>query len=192
MNRVMLVLSAGASRRMGRPKALLIWKGKTLLEHAVERAQDAGFLPLVVLGDSANELRLAMSEDVARVVNSEWEQGIGGSISCGVRYALQELAPGLVGVSLVDQPLITSQHLRSLYEECTEAVDCVATGYPNSVGVPAVFGPLVFERLSKLSGEIGAKRLLDGSEFRVKHIAFSDTLDIDDPLIWEDFLEKHG
>lgn len=191
MNRIMLVLSAGASSRMGEPKGLLVWKGRTLLEHALTRAEDAGFVPIAVLGFRAEELKGSIRGHES-IHHLDWAQGIGSSIGCGVRHALREHQPDAIGVSLVDQPLVTPEHLRALGDGLSQDVECVATDYPGGAGVPAVFGLAAMEHLLLLNGQTGAKPILNGDLFRVKRIAFSDTLDIDEPAAWKKFLETYG
>ena len=105
-----VVLAAGESRRMGAPKMLLPWGGRTVLGAVVEALLGAPVEQVaVVLGHRAAEIRQAVPLDpkVAVCVNERYPEGMLTSIQCGVR-ALGEGAGPLL-VCLGDQPLITPE-----------------------------------------------------------------------------------
>src|SRR4029077_2148005 len=111
-----VILSGGASQRMGSPKALLPYRGKTFLEHLLEvsshpRIRDRR----VVLGTHADVIRAAIPlRDSEVVLNDEWEKGQLSSIHA----ALRSLPSGLDGmiVFLVDHPLISSALVENLVD----------------------------------------------------------------------------
>lgn len=161
-----LVLAAGASRRLGQPKQLLMYGGETLLERAIRLASEAGAHPvLTVLG--ANYEKICASVDLTRtsvpVVNDQWEEGMATSIHAGLK-ALDDVAPLAAGVLVLtcDQPRLSSEHLRALMDAFVTraATAIVASTYAGVVGIPAVFPRIAFSALHALRGDKGARTLL--------------------------------
>lgn len=160
-----IILAAGASRRLGRPKQLVTYGGETLLARAIRLAHEAGALPvLVVLGAEYEAIHAAIEWSFARAVrNTDWEQGIASSIHAGLR-ASEEFAPDAAGAMMLacDQPRLTAEHLRALiglFEDRGEAA-IVASMYAGVHGVPAIFPRAAFAELRALSGDKGARALL--------------------------------
>jgi CTP:molybdopterin cytidylyltransferase MocA len=157
-----ILLAAGASRRLGQPKQMLMQGGETLLRRAIRLAREAGAAPvLVVLGAHAVVIRASIDQDRATVViNEDWEQGIASSIHAGLR-ALDGNVPGALIMSC-DQHRLTAEHLRGLIEnfiaQNTSAI--VASEYAGIQGVPAVFPRSAFPELLALAGDKGARALL--------------------------------
>ncbi len=159
-----LILAAGASRRMGRPKQLLAWSDTTLLGNAIENAKASNAHEvIVVVGAKAEFIRReATKHYVPTVQNDDWEQGMGSSIICGLSYLLQQrTAYTGVLILLADQPLIDTAYLNKMmqcFQDGTRGI--VATKYNEKAGVPALFGNSYFEPLQLLNQEYGAKTLL--------------------------------
>jgi molybdenum cofactor cytidylyltransferase len=147
-----VVLAAGASTRLGRPKQMVLIEGETLVERAVRLAIEAGLSPVIlVAADEA--LKVAGAETV---LNEEASEGMASSIRCGVN-AVQ----GCDGVVLMacDQPALSVQHLQALIAEPAEIA---GSAYAGRVGVPAYFPNSSFEALLALEGDAGARELLRG------------------------------
>ncbi len=160
-----VILAAGASRRLGRPKQLVAYGGETLLERAIRVAHEAGAAPVfVVLGAQYETIHAAIDWSYVRAVrNVNWEQGIASSIHTGLS-AVDKFAPRAAGAMILtcDQPKLSAEHLRSLialFEEHGEAA-IAASAYAGVRGVPAVFPRAAFEGLRALSGDKGARALL--------------------------------
>lgn len=156
-----VVLAAGASQRMGRPKQLLKWRQRFLLEHSLASA--CALLPgrvVVVLGAHAATVTAALDlEKVTPVYNRDWQEGIASSIRTGID-ALPQTADAAL-LLLGDQPLIGPEQLRALLDAWqNEPGRIVASHYDDTVGVPAMFPAGYFEALLKLTGDRGAKQLL--------------------------------
>ncbi|MBC7899737.1 MAG: nucleotidyltransferase family protein [Saprospiraceae bacterium] len=138
-----LVLAAGASLRLGSPKQLLIYDGKTLLRRSVETAINAGFKPvIVVLGSEIERSRSEISGlDVKIHINEDWESGMSSSIKAGLEHLLK-IEPEIDGVliTLCDQPKVSSEHLNLFVEkfEVTKA-SIIAAQYEGVAGVTALF-----------------------------------------------------
>src|SRR5512140_2464448 len=159
-----IVLAAGASTRMGRPKQLLPFKGTTLLGHAAGTALAARIGPvLVVLGDQAGVMRDALAGlEVDTVVNHEWAEGMSTSVRAGVAAAERKW-PGMRALVLMtcDQPLVPPALLRELAESViTSTKRIAACAYGGSAGVPAAFQRRLFPDLLKLTGDRGARVLI--------------------------------
>ncbi|QHJ06883.1 nucleotidyltransferase family protein [Hymenobacter busanensis] len=180
-----MLLAAGASTRMGQPKQLLPYQGRTLLRRAAETALAAGCQPVVIVTGAlhAELVKEVAGLPVQLVHNAVWEAGMGTSIGVGVK-AVEDAAPeaAAVLVLLSDQPLITPELLRQLMTAWQQSGLPVATGYADSVGVPAVFGRPVWPQLLALPAAAGAKPLLQrlGDELGVVSFAPAAT-DVDTP-----------
>jgi molybdenum cofactor cytidylyltransferase len=151
-----IILAAGGSERLGRPKQLVRWRGCTLIEHAVNVAEpvsDAGVI--VVAGAAETEVRSALAKSSAEVVsNTSWQRGMSGSLDVGIEAL--PVCDGML-VMLCDQPLITTEDLNQLLDVWhNHPTVPVASAYNNVIGVPAVFPQDLLEGLSKLTGDRGA------------------------------------
>ncbi|WP_257030865.1 nucleotidyltransferase family protein [Tunturiibacter empetritectus] len=166
-----VILAAGASRRLGEPKQLVMVGAEILLERSVRVAHEAGFSPvIVVLGASAESIEAVCAlRDAEVLINDNWSEGMGASVRVGVG-ALRDV-DGCV-LTTCDMPAVTAAHLRSL------VVSGEVTGsmYAGRRGVPAYFPATSFEDLMKLQGDAGAKDLLRSA----RCVALADgELDVD-------------
>ncbi len=154
-----VILAAGASTRLGRPKQLVQWGAETLLERAVRIAAEAGCAPLVVLGYASEQIASAC--DLSRcevVINPAWRQGMGSSVRVGVEAA-SLLGAAVALVMTCDQPAVNVEHLRRLVE-LSKGAEIAASSYAGRNGVPAVFPASSFPALQALDGDSGARALL--------------------------------
>jgi molybdenum cofactor cytidylyltransferase len=148
---------------MGSPKQLLQFGQRTLLQHVVTQAVDAGFRRIVaVTGANAAEVEASLADMSVEIVrNSRWESGMGSSITAGVRYLLEGgSALTAMAILLGDQPLIRANHLSAM-RNLLETSDCpmVAARYGGTVGAPAFFKREMFSALESLSPAVGARHL---------------------------------
>jgi len=177
-----VVLAAGASARLGRPKQLLPYLGRTLVEHAVRTALASGAAEVVVVvGAEAQEIRARLQGLRVRIVhNRDWAEGMGSSIRCGIAA----LGPSVssVVIALADQPRITPDHLRSLAVRLSEGCLIAASSYDGVVGAPCAFARSEFPRLLALSGDVGARFLIRQAGDALATIAFDGAnVDVDTP-----------
>lgn len=158
-----LILAAGASTRMGRPKQLLPYKETTLLGHALSIAKATKPTSLhVILGANRVKIEERISfEGVHITHNPDWETGMAGSIKCGINSILEGSSAELgVVIMLGDQPFVNEKLLRELYEKAEEsAKGMAASAYEKNYGVPAYFSPAYYPKLLQLSGQAGAGKL---------------------------------
>jgi len=187
----LVILAAGASRRLGQSKQLLPYRGLPLLRYVAQTALASQCRPVVVvLGAQAAAHRLVLVDlPLGMVENPDWSTGMGRSIRCGVE-ALSKVAA--VIVTVCDQPFVTSQLFDQL---CTTflATDSpiVACTYGNTVGTPALFAEPLVPALRTLSGSQGAKSLLKAHPFVTVPFALGDW-DIDTPADYQRVLAIEG
>jgi molybdenum cofactor cytidylyltransferase len=157
-----VVLAAGASRRLGRPKQMVEIGGETLLVRAVRAAVEAGLEPVFVVISAGQDVVFGVDRVVGcRVlVNEGAEEGMASSIRVGVGAAEEARAGGVV-VMACDQPAVSAAHLRLLVASEDEVV---ASEYAGRRGVPAYFPAAVFGELMALRGDVGARELLKGAK----------------------------
>lgn len=188
--RALLILAAGASRRMGQPKQLLTWAGATLLERAIYQAQATQLGPVVVVvGAFADRIApLAEATGALVVRHANWEQGLGSSIGFGMHH-LQQTMPNLDGVVVMlgDQPLVDAEHLCNLVAAAENHPErLVVSAYHNTFGVPAYFQTNTFGPLQALSGDTGAKSLIKQFFDQVWMIPCpAAAVDVDTPADWQ-------
>jgi len=182
-----VILAAGASRRLGRPKQLVEYEGETLLGRAMRLAQEAGFHPVVVVvGAEREAIRAAVAPGGAVFVENEaWQEGIASSMRAGLR-AIREQEPQAAGVLMMpcDQPRLSADHLRMLLSGFrAEGGSCiVASVYAGTRGVPALFPAAMFQQLNLLAGDVGARKVLVNPPVPVLEVAFpGGEVDIDSP-----------
>jgi molybdenum cofactor cytidylyltransferase len=158
-----IILAAGASKRLGTPKQQLPFQNKSLLQNVVHTARQCDMPTVVVLGAFATQIREQLvSEKVHTVVNPNWPAGMGGSIHTGLQHLLR-IAPHVSNALLLlcDQPFITTALLEEMFAlKNTSGKAIVACTYGNSTGTPALFGKSFFPQLLALNGQEGAKKIL--------------------------------
>ncbi len=155
-----LVLAAGGSRRLGRPKQLLPYGTGTLLGHVVGVARQCGFGQLLVaVGGAADEVRGSVDLSGAEVVeNPAYGEGCSSSIAAALG-AVDQRADALV-LMLGDQPGVTSPTVAALVAGRGDAPLAVCR-YDDGRGHPIAFGRSVFRDLAALHGDRGVWKLLD-------------------------------
>ena len=112
-----VILAAGGSSRLGQPKQLLRFRGKSLVHHIVAAARQAGCSPvIVVIGSDSEKVTGELRSTSAVIVENEnWQRGIGSSIRAGVQ-GLIDYAPEIDAVVLLvcDQPEVNADTIRNL------------------------------------------------------------------------------
>jgi CTP:molybdopterin cytidylyltransferase MocA len=152
-----VVLAAGASTRLGRPKQSVVIGGETLVERAVRVAREAELAPVIVVVRELDRAMYGLQErGCLLVLNGEAAEGMAASIRCGVRVAETLHAQGVV-LMACDQVLLRAEHLRAL---CAEPDRVTASEYAGRRGVPAYFPAAVFGELMELRGDVGAREML--------------------------------
>ncbi len=188
-----IVLAAGGSKRFGGFKQLLEWEGESLLRRAVRIGTGlCGERVIVVHGPKPTKCQRELSGfDVKHVINENWESGMALSLKTGIR-ALPENCTGAL-ILLCDQPLLRQERVAQLADLWQHQPDkIVASSYAGAHGVPAIFPRRVFAELRKLTGDRGARSLIDGQRENVLEVDMPEAaVDIDTQ---DDYaaLIKHG
>jgi len=179
-----IILAAGASTRMGEAKQNLHFKGQTLLQTAVKTAVTSKANTVaVVLGANANSIAPTIINEPVRVfVNDDWHTGMGATISYGLKELLK-LRPDLSSVvfTLTDQPLVDNHFINKLIDQAAPG-KIVASSYNETLGPPVLFDKQFFEEILLMTGNDGAKRIIQKHQKAVVEIPFSlGAFDIDTP-----------
>jgi molybdenum cofactor cytidylyltransferase len=173
-----LVLAAGGSSRLGRPKQLLPYRGATLLDAVLGTARACAFDQLVVaLGGAAEDVRRAVDLRGADVVvNVAYGEGCSSSIAA----ALGALDPGcdVLVLLLGDQPGVRRETVRALLAG-RGAAPLAVCRYEDGRGHPFAFGRAVFGELAQLHGDKGVWKLLDRHGGAVAEVAVRGPVPID-------------
>jgi molybdenum cofactor cytidylyltransferase len=180
-----LVLAAGGSRRLGRPKQVLPYGSGTLLGHVLRTARSCRFDQLLcVLGGSADSVRDEVDlEGVQVVENRHFGEGCSSSIAA----ALSAVDPRceLLVLMLGDQPGVSAETVGKLLAGRGDA-PLAACAYADGRGHPLAFARSMFGELSALHGDKGVWKLLD------RHAAAAVEVAIDGPVpldvdTWDDY-----
>jgi molybdenum cofactor cytidylyltransferase len=177
-----LVLGAGGSKRLGRPKQTLPFRGGTLLGHVVGVARECSFEQLVVaIGGAADEVVEQVDLSGAKVVvNDAYGEGCSSSIAA----ALGVIDPRceVLVLMLGDQPGVTPETVSALLAARGGAALAVCR-YDDGRGHPIAFARSMFGALANLHGDKGVWRLLDqgGQDVAEVPIAGPIPLDVDTP-----------
>lgn len=166
-----IILAAGASTRMGEPKQLLLFEGKPLLVRAVEAALGSPAWPVVVvLGANAAQIQPVLARFPVLIAdNPAWAEGMASSIRAGVT-TLQQFSRHLDAalLALCDQPAFSSETIAQLVAAFRAGGrGIVAARYSGRLAAPALFGHEHFAALAHLTGEEGARALLNDDPHRV-------------------------
>lgn len=182
-----LILAAGASRRMGRPKQLLPWKNQPLIRYVAGQALALPKRPVLVITGAYSDLVCHALQDmpVELAHCADWASGMGHSLAFGIAR-LEVLCPEVSGVMVLlsDQPLVEAGYLERLGVQFEKqgAKGIVASSYAQTLGPPLVFSRDFFPELKALRGDRGARMLLERFATEVHPIPFPEgALDWDTP-----------
>ena len=176
------ILSAGASSRMGYPKALLEYHGQTFLESILDATQALGIQRrLVVLGPESDKI-LARHDlhDVVVLATEQFDAGPIGSIRAAIREVEAHPVDGLL-VWPVDMPHVTIATVETLLDGFRRmGCPIVVPEFEGKGGHPVIFGRAVFEELLAVPDGEGARAVVHTDPARVARLA------VDDPAVVED------
>jgi molybdenum cofactor cytidylyltransferase len=180
-----LVLAAGGSTRLGRPKQLLPFGRATLLDHTISTARGCAFDQLLVaIGGAADDVRARVDLSGADiVVNESYGAGCSSSIAAAMGAVRDDA--GVVVLLLGDQPGVRVDAVRALVAGRADAPLAVCR-YDDGIGHPFAFGPAVFGELRALHGDKAVWRLLEQRAADVVEVGVAGRVprDVD---TWEDY-----
>ncbi len=160
-----LILAAGGSSRLGQDKQLVMFQGVTLIRHIEQTLQPLVSQLHVVLGHNHTTV-LAELKSSKPVLNSHWQQGMGSSLACGVKAAINQADAILI--ALCDQPQIPLTHYQKMIHTAQQnPTQIIATGYAGISGVPVIFPKTHFDELVSQSGAHGAHKVIDKNPNKV-------------------------
>jgi molybdenum cofactor cytidylyltransferase len=169
-----LLLAAGASIRFGSPKAMARWGSGTLLSSALATASEVCGPRVTVVTGAHHDKIVPALKDALSVFNGGWPKGMGGSIRAGAAAVLaQDPAARLMLILPVDQPFVSSGHLRELGRRAAARDICLLTGKGDAAGPPAAVPRRFFDRLLALSGARGLKSSLTPCDYETLESAHS-------------------
>jgi molybdenum cofactor cytidylyltransferase len=180
-----LLLAAGGSRRLGRPKQLLPYGDATLLGHTLAVARACAFGQLIcVLGGAADPIRETVDVAGVEVVeNRRFGEGCSSSIAAAL-HAVDERSQALV-LLLGDQPGVTPATVEALLAGRGEA-PLAACRYEDGRGHPLAFARSTFGELATLHGDKGVWKLLDRRVAEVVDVPVAGRIPLDVDT-WEDY-----
>ena len=176
-----IILAAGGSHRMGRPKQLLPWQGKSLIRHVASNVLGAGLEKvMVVIGATGEQVRAELTDlPVEIVVNPNWELGQSTSIQAGL-----SAIPDNIGAAiflLTDQPNVSRSLIRSMIERhATTLAPIIAPIVDGKRGNPVLFDRITFGDFYSIQGDTGGRELF--SRYPISWIEWHDPavlMDID-------------
>lgn len=156
-----IILAAGESKRMGKPKQLMPLGKNTLLEQAIDNLLNSSVdETIVVLGHKAEEItKKIASKPVKIVINPDYQQGMSTSIVAGL--IMVDPRSRAVMLALGDQPLVTSQTINQLIEAFIKHNKGIAVPtYRGRRGHPIIFDIKYKAELFKLKGDIGGREII--------------------------------
>ena len=155
-----ILLAAGGSRRLGRPKQLLRYKNEYLINYILEQIKKGGLTNInIVLGSHFDEIKKEIKlKDINIWKNPDWELGISSSIKCG----LTNLDPNIQAAIffIVDQPYLKPEVILNLIEKYkTSNAKIIVTKVKDILTHPVLFRREIFPKLFELEGDSGGKRI---------------------------------
>ena len=181
-----VILAAGSSLRLGRPKQLLMWRGRPLLQHVVEAAASSNLSELVVvLGHEAGRISdaLTLPEGARLVHNPDYRSGQASSLRVGLT-ALSDDSHA-AAILLSDNPFVTAGLIDRVIEEFElSSASVVRPRIAEVPGHPVVVARQEWERWKGITGDEGARYLLAGADVLEVPIEGADYADVD---TWDDY-----
>lgn len=179
-----IILAAGRSRRMGRSKQLLTYKGLPLLQHVVNTAVESDLDEvIVVLGNQADRVEALLVPGRARFVfNPDFASGQASSLHVGLQNRSSSSTASLV--LLGDQPEVTRVTIDRLIEVFRrEEPAIVLPSYQGRRGNPVLFSNALVPEVLKIRGDEGARSVVGQhpTDVELVHIDSDVPFDIDSP-----------
>ena len=190
----LVILAAGESSRLGFPKQTLLFKGKTLLELAIEAGLKSKCHTVnVVLGANAETIENGIKNYAIKIIhNPNWAEGMASSIRAGIKHLQQIDGIDSAVVMLCDQPFVTRSVIDNLlYKKQETGKKIIACTYNDVLGVPVLFDNSLYKELLSLQGQEGAKKILMNHPDDIALISFEKgSIDIDTLADYEGLIKN--
>jgi molybdenum cofactor cytidylyltransferase len=190
-----LILAAGESSRMGTPKAMLTYRGRTFLERIVETLREGELERMVVvLGHQAEEIQRQVKIEAAQVViNPDYRSGQTSSLQAGLRALIADDLEAIL-LCLVDHPAVAAETVRKIvatFRQCGAPV--VIPTYQGRRGHPVLIGRQVFGELLGLTCDAGADSVVRKYRPATQFVEVEDegiVMDVDDGESYRRLISK--
>jgi molybdenum cofactor cytidylyltransferase len=188
-----LILSAGESRRMGFPKALLRYQEENFLDTLIGLFAERCSAVIVVLGSQAQRIREKARRPAVFVVNQDWERGMTTSLQCGLRALREGEARETEGVllTLVDHPAVSPKTLESLLEPPRPLLRIPR--YLGKRGHPVWFSQALIPEFLTLPADGAAREVVHSHFGEAEFLDLEDpgvVADIDDPQAYQELMVR--
>ncbi|OLB28925.1 MAG: hypothetical protein AUH13_18120 [Acidobacteria bacterium 13_2_20CM_58_27] len=191
-----VILSGGASSRMGSPKALLPYQGRPFLEHLLEiiSRPEIGVRRVVLGADAESIAKAVPLKANEMIINAQWEKGQLSSIQAAVR----KLPAGTDGmlVFLIDHPLISSALVGELIAQFYKSKKpIVLPVYEGRRGHPVIFSASLYPELLRAPLETGARAVVWAHADEVEEVPTNEegcVLNLNDPETLNRAMDRQG
>jgi molybdenum cofactor cytidylyltransferase len=172
-----ILLGAGESKRMGRNKLLLPWRGKTLLEHCVDTLLRSKIKEvIVVLSDKSKEMRsplekssFFMRKKLKVTMNPQYRRGMSTSIKKGIQ-GVDPRSDGIL-IALGDQPFLKTRTVNALIRAFNQGRgEIIVPSFKKRKGHPVIFHRRFEKELLRLREDVGGKSILQKYSKNVKAV----------------------
>ncbi len=180
-----LVMAAGASKRLGQPKQFVKYKGESLIRRIAREAikSNIGNITIVTGFNHDAIVKEIHDLEVNIFFNPQWEEGLGASIRNGLNHILKKTPDtNAILLTMVDQPFVDAEHLSKLvnaYDASRPMI--IASAYSGTFGVPVLIDSFYFEMMKELKGDEGGKKIFVNYLKDIVEIPFiAGAIDIDE------------
>ncbi|WP_445487076.1 NTP transferase domain-containing protein [Niallia sp. 03133] len=199
---IAVYLAAGKSSRMGENKLLLPLNNDLLGSLALKTLMTSPSVEYVLIVVNKKDDLRWINDDLLRQLQhgrgeiircSSAEKGMGYSLKCGINKAM-ELKADRAMICLADQPFISQEMILALKrQDMSTGVDYIASSHNGCIIPPIIFGEKTFPKLRNITGDYGAKKLIDDGLLQGKQIEFSDEysfIDIDTKEVYQKLIQS--
>jgi molybdenum cofactor cytidylyltransferase len=182
-----IILAAGGSTRLGRPKQLLDWFGKPFVKQLVDLTKDAKLDPVIVVTGSDREAieRAIKGSEVTIIYNEHWQNGQSSSMQVGVKGLLNEQVDSFI-IFLCDQPQVPVELIeRMTAESQRKELDIVATSVQGKICPPTLFKKQCIDGIMSLQGDQGGRALF--KNYQTEILEWEDVRLLQDSDTEEDY-----
>jgi molybdenum cofactor cytidylyltransferase len=185
MKVAILIIAAGASRRLGQPKQLVAYRNSFLLDYIIDEcnASDIGDV-FLVLGANKGLIEPQIDHSKIKTIfyNENWQNGMGASIACGISN-IENLNYDAAIIVMSDQPYFNQQLLKDIVNQQQNTKSAIVISkYQEGKGPPTLFLKTLFSALKQLNSDTGAKSIIQKHKNKIAFIHFENGhIDIDTP-----------
>jgi molybdenum cofactor cytidylyltransferase len=174
-----IIIAAGESKRLGMPKQLLPWHGKSLIEFIIQTVIDCNLDPVhVVLGSNYDQIVPVIKYPKVKIINNKrWKEGKGTSISLGIRSLPEKVKATFIFVA--DQPFLNKSLINALLNIYEKKNADIVVSYVHGIqSNPVLFNQKVFPELMNLKGKEGGRDIF--KKYRLEKLVWND-----EKVLWD-------